>query len=506
MMIANTDDQLIYEQLGIIINEFEKAALTNGKRTGALITAHSPLTAMDNMLEASDATLSKIKTSRNTDEETDTALLANSSGLNFELDEDLAELFTGDDAVSEYLKDCLNCSTRLKFDWQLKPLNLLGGIEGLQLDINKVLDGFELQLDPYKSLEGICGLLNLLKTLCLPDLIITLLSLKMLLKKYVSDCININLDWTVVLGPLLKVIIEGVATLLEQLTGVILSPLDCTINALTLANEFERESKELVGQAATFANASLDEFKDTVQSVTQGRLPANIELNGTAEDYTWAGSTLDQTKYPSAPQFGGFVAAERELNSGDTAFSVKEQGRNVSVPNGFDLKRDTKLDEALRDINFANSTATQKLLLPMQEAQVYIRDLLENILKSLNSVQALVSGGLDVQMGKIGIILFLSDVISLLTMMIQMLRQYPDVKDWCQQLEQNPHILEEALKSKFNPGQSDIRVDNGDNNTLILSRGPQVLMEIATCSSNRTTPQSALIEQWIKDLNRKGSQ
>lgn len=521
-MIANTSDDLIYEQLGVIINEFEKEALLQGGREGAMIIANSPLTAMDGLLASSDRTLGKVKDSRTVagsgadtspteefaaadDESNSPAGKKTKNGIQANFDADLQELF-GDGESGDYLRDCLDCNLRLTFDWQLKPLNLLGGVEELLVGINKILDSFELQLDPLKSLDGFCDLLNLTKNLCVQDLIIVLLSLKLLIKKYVSDAISIQLDWTVILGPLLKVIVEGIAVLLEQLSGLILAPLDCTLNALYTANELEREGKELTAQVGAISSYSVDQMQDTVNSLQKGQLPSGVELDGTAEDYRWAGSTLGETKYPDAPQFGGFKATERETDRNIKSFSLGEQDSDISLPTGFKLNRGTKLQDALSNVNFAGSTITEKLILPVQEAKSFLEGLLGNILKSLRSVQSLVSGGLGVQMGNLGAIMFLSDMINLVMMLINMLKQFPDVSDWCKQLEQHPEILEEQLNNRFGRTASDIKVENGENNTLLLRKGPQILMEISTCASGRSTEQSRLLDQWIRDLKRKGTE
>jgi hypothetical protein len=509
-MIENTDDPQIYQNLCLIIDAFETAALESGTREGFLVVANGPLTGMDNMMSSSDKALNSIQSSRE-DSNVDSRDLSdtNDSGFNLDFDADLAEIFGQEDnPVRNYVEECLNCDLRLQFDWQLKPLNLLGGIDSLIQGINEILDAFQIQLDPYKSLEGICDLLNNLKGLCIPDLILVLISLKLLLKKYISDSIEIKLDWTVILGPLLKGIVDGIASLLEGLIGIILAPIDCALTSLYAANELERQARELAGQVGAFASGT----KDIVDSIRKGELPPGVDIDATAEDYTWAGSTLGDTVYPEAPHLGTSRVTGRELEQGDPVFKLdlgKDDGSNaaLTIPTGFTLTKDTRLADALKDPNFVDSTITEKLIIPVQDAKYFIQDLLGNILQSLRSLEVLVSGGLSVQMGNIGLLLFLADLISLVVMIIKMLQINKNVTDWCSFLEENPEILEEALNSRYSRSLSknQLKVESGGNNTLLLREGPDIVAEISTCASKRSTSETEIIQQWIQDLSRKGT-
>jgi len=398
-LIANSDDELIYENLCLIINEFEKAALLSGTRRGALVVANNPLSALDSMLAGSDRALGAVAESRVSD---DSDIFPPTAGpprpeiskkkkkksIGIEFDADLQDLFGGNEdpndpdsgsPVANYIEDCLGCDLRLQFDWQLKPINLLGGIQGILDGIGDVLDQFENFIHPWSLLDGLCHLLDLLKGFCIPDLITLLMSLKMLLKRYVSEAINIQLDWTVVLGPLLKAIIEGITSLLEQLAGVILAPLDCALDTLTMLNELERNALELVGQAQAFAQETADQAK----ALGHGQL-SGTDLDLMVEDYRWGGSTVGQTKYPDAPQFGRFTSQEREAKFGNDLFQfdlsgvggkspeAREDQPGFQIPTGFRLTRDTRLEEALKDPTFAKSTFTEKLIVPLQEAKKYI--------------------------------------------------------------------------------------------------------------------------------------
>lgn len=501
--IIKRDDDLAYENLTLIISEFEKAALMSATRNGAMVVAHSPLSAMDNLLISSDKALSAVAQSREKSTNSPIEAIKNFAmgegpGVGFSADADLLELFGGEDnPVKNYLEECLGCNLRLQFDWQLKPINLLGGIQALIDGVNQILDALQLQLDPGKTLADICDLLNKLKGLCIPDLIMILLSLKLLLKKYISDAIQIKLDWTVILGPILKAILEGIALLLEQLAGVILAPINCALNALTTANELEREARMLAGQVAAFATHT----KEMAESIGKGQIPGNVGLEGVTKTFSWGQIDFDVNK-PQAPSFGQMSMLENFPGAGSSLeFGAKPGG--FAMPTGFLLTQDTRLLDALNDPRFANSTITEKLILPVQEAKFYIQNLLRQLILAINSAQALVSGGLAVQVGNIGIIMFLSDMISLVMMIINLLRSNRHISDWCKHLEDNPGLLEEAMRARFGPSFGDIRVEKGADHSLILKNGPNIISEIKTCVNARSGPDKQMLDQWIQDLHRK---
>lgn len=527
-MIANPTHPALYENVSLVIDAFEKAALRSGTREGAMVVANNPLTGMDQMLEGSDNVLAKVSASRTKSSKgkgtKKNDALRNlfdpdqdgETGIGVSYDADLADLLGGGaaaKAIDNYLEECLGCDLRLTFDWQLKPLNLLGGIDSLIEGIEDILDQFKMQLNEFKVLDGLCSLLDLLKGLCIPDLISILLALKLLLKRYISEAINIRLDWTMILGPLLKWILESIGSLLEQLGGVILAPLDCALNVLYTANELERETRELAGMAQALGEATAD----TIKAVSKGELPPGMDIDTMAEDFTWGGSTVGEATYPDAPNFGWLSSTAREINAGDGLFSASASGNplmaggsaSLTIPTGFRLTKDTQLEDALRNPSFGNSTITEKLIVPVQEAKRYIEDLIGMIIKSVRSLQALVSGGFRTQMGTLGIIMFIKDMIQLVMMIVKLLNSHRNIPDWCTYLEENPHLLEEGMRDTFGrsaarKGAREFRVETGEDHTLILSEGPKMIGTIKTCLTERSTRETELLGQWIQDLKRKG--
>lgn len=495
-MVVNYDDPNLYEHLLLITDAFEKEALRSGKRNGFMVAAQGPLTAMDNLLSGSDQVLAAASSrasqrGRGIEGEvsiSDPAAVTNprqrteaeaklSGGVEF--DADLLELLfpggaDGESAVRNYLSECLNCDLRLQFDWQLKPLNLLGPIEGLLQSIEAAIDSFTMRIDPFRSLEGICNLMNGLRGFCIPDLIMIVMSLKLLLKKYTLGAIEVKLDWTTVLAPLLKLILEGIVSLLDSLMAIILAPLDCTISGLAAANQVEKETRSLLA---------------TIEQVmgSSGGLSTELEAEFGFKDLKWLSGDSGPGE---APDPGSLEVTPNNASQGREPTAVR-------IPTSFNLKAGMTLEEALADPSFANATFLDQLLLPLQEAKQYIQDLVSNLNKALHSLNALTSGGLAVNLQRLGILMFLADMISLMMMIIRMMRTNRNVTDWCDWLRDNPSELEQVLRSRYG---DDVSVETADRDRLVLRKGPRMVGEIGTCANKRSGVDSALLDQWIKEL------
>lgn len=527
-----------YAQLCMIIDEFEKAAMSSGKREGYLVVANGPLSGMESILGGAKRALGGVKKSRDTAGRTETSdvnataptddeQVLNGSittqppvfdpkGGNVSLggtqviaDADLLDLMGGpDNPVKSYLEDCLGCNLRLKFDWQIKPLNLMLPINGMLDTINDALSLFEGLLDPFKSLENICNLLNQMRSFCIPDLIALLLALKMLLKKHLAAAFQIKLDWTVLLGPILKVIIDAIASLLENILAILLAPIDCVLAVLNTANDLEKASRGLLGELSAPIRSMKNNAGDAQGAQAQGGTGIFDGSGFTARDVKW---DKDATEGNAAPDPGKLQVSNRlfdgpQAGGGGKGFGGSkgtgtgaEASAGFTLPTGFILKSDTKVLDALKDPAWVNTTYLEKLIVPVQEARQFIVDTVGNILKALYSLEALVSGGLGLNLDILSVLTFISDMISLVLMIIKMLQKNKNVTDWCNFLEENPQLLEQHLRARFGPVRVEVQEVN-DQKELALRLGPQTVGIIQTCTNARTSFDQQLLQQWINDL------
>lgn len=440
--MINTQYNLAYQHICLLVDQFEAAAMAKPTSASVKAVATHSIEKMDQMLQASEEVLTKYRHVSSGENEAEGGFKPFSA--NVDADVDLLELFGGaDNPVSDYLSTCLSCSLRLKFQWQLKPIDLLASIGKLVGDIKAALGRFKLRLDPMGVMEDICTALNALKVVCPADLIMLLMSLKLLLKKYLMSSFKFKLDWTTILGPLLQGLTQGLSALLSNLGAVILAPLDCLLADMRSGNDLIKELSDELNSLQSLANQA-DDLLDNIASGD-----ANI---------------------------------------------VQAQ----SSPGKFNLTASMGLDDALRDPSFGNATFMDKLIIPVQEAQAWLSGLIKQILDALNALGELASGGVCLQLDNFGVVLFLLDLVSLVMMIIQLISRNKDVKDWCNFLENNPSLLEDSLRRRYG---SDVSVES-DSKTkdLLIKLGPNLVGSVKTCQSGRTDVDSKVLNQWIADL------
>lgn len=417
-------------------------------------------------------------------------------------DRDFNDLLNGDPGgaqLGDWLSDCLGCDLRISFDWQLQPIDLLLPLANFLADINAALDQFENWFNPNTMMENLCDLLNGLNFLCIPDLMAILMALKMLLKSYLTFQLSIRLDWTLLLGPLLKLILDALVTLLQQIAGIIVAPLDCAIAALTSIADLQDELAETAALAAA-VGARVADRASAVGSVASGEGFPGLEGNVTNANSTFkdVGTTSLGVEGIGDSDVGAVsipaLTVSQRSGSEDAA-----AGTNFSLPTGFNLTSNTRLPDALKVPEFLQTNPFRKMALAVMEAKRYIMDLVRKIILALRSLEGLVSGSLSLSLGNLGLILFIKDMITLVMMIIKLFREYGgSVNDWCEHLANNPEIMETVVpdtKSEY----------DSKRQKIVLTRGPEVVAEINTCATGRTSAQTELMQKWITDLKRSGS-
>lgn len=517
-LAVNTEDPRAYEYLSLIISEFEKAALRSDTREGLMVIAQHPLNSMEDILDGSDMVLDSTVP---TNEETEDPGGNRTSGSNIQ-DPDLRDILE-DDSIGEnirsYLRDCFNCDARIHADWQFKPVDFLGPIKTLLRDINLALSMFENQLNPYQTLSGLCDLLNDLNFFCIPDLITIMLSLKMLFKRYLQAQLDIAIDWTAILGPILKFVIEGVASLTNVISGIIVAPMECAVDALRTVHELHMQSElALQGGAQVMqrinqrARQGVGLFKAAASKDPAVQVPPvdgeELDAYFNVRDFEFgSGGRLNigvernqdgEVDDPLNIQVEGELLG-RMSSSDRRPGEEPPSGTDFSVATGFRLRENMTLDEALDDPGFLGSRWTGKLIVAVDEARQFVIDFTDKVKGAAQSIAGLVSGGLSIQVRGLGLLLFLKDLISLVVMIIQMMTRNQNVNDWCDFLQENPEALTPHL-GRFSLEKVTVRAEE---DRLALYTGPKYVGEIKTCLSARSgTPQSDILNQWINDLKR----
>lgn len=407
-------------------------------------------------------------------------------------------LFGSDLTLGDYLRECFGCDLRMNFSFQLKPIDLLGPIRDLMDQIESALDMFEQHLDPFGQLQDFCHLLNSLRPMCLPDLIAMLVSLKMLLKKYATSGLDMRVDWTTVLGPLIKFIVDLFVSMVQLIDQVIGGIYDCLVGPLEIGAQALDAAKGLVNTTVALGES----LADTFTGIPKGSIPG-FGVKDSAQAFTktvsYEGSEVEQlsdltSQYPKFPSLGGV-----ETQVGQTPPGA--QGGSLTIPAGFAYSAQDTFDERIQDPAWKGANPITKVLLAFKDSRNFLRSMNDNLLHAFKSLNGFFGGGIRLQLKNAGAILSILDLISLVTLAIRMIRATgsEDPRDWCRYLEQHPDLLEEYLKIQF----PDARVELGDTRRLTLREGPFEGYVDAGCGSEPNPNLRWQVERWIADLERQ---
>jgi hypothetical protein len=537
-------DQYLYQWATLIVDTYEQTAIRRGDRVGALVAAKGPLTATEEALSGAKKILTSfqkqgrqpVSGSTSTDPiefsttsesgEVDLTgckdvldpeadfdgldLTTPSLGVEAEIDtvalavqqwNGVAEQLGLDDLdidltkFQEYLDECLNCDFQIDFDWQLQPINLLDPLNTLLDDIELAIDGFASRLSPFNLLSDLCGLLDGFRFACIPDLLKLLLALQMLLKKYVTGSLQIRLDWTAIVGMLLKGILDALVSFLQEISLMLLAPLDCAITAL-------ESTEALLSTSVKTANVAIaagQTLGDTLQGIP-----------GYAGNLDYGVSEYFQVKKEEGERAWGYQDEEGNskgfqslfTQQNNSLFDVRTARADAddegAIPMGFQLESTDTLSNRLSDPTFKYASPLQQAIMAVRDAREYISTLFDNILYSFKSLNKFMSGSISLQLSNSGTIMLILDLIALMKMLIKLVGHgSPD--DWCAMLNSNPELLRGYLENSYpevvvTPADDRVRIVAGPWDTTILTD--------AGCASQRDDTANSLVAQWVADLEK----
>lgn len=432
-----------------------------------------------------------------------------------------------DEDILKYMEECWDCDLKVQFDWQLKPLNLLIGLEGFLDDIEDLLNMLNDMLDPSKFLANFCDFFDGFNWICPPDLVALLLALSMLIKKYMMLSIDINLDWTALLGPIIKWIVDAIASFLQQIVQIIVAPLDCVIgvlqsiqsvidaaddlsdSAISAANYlssgvssmFDGETNPTPAIVASKGNPTWDSFykeEDTNGSIASQFKKVNQEVkSGSTEGFlqTPADERVDarvQTQR-TGPQIKGFKLA-REIVNDAGRMKEEEDRKRFAIPTGISIGVDDTFDKffADRKKKKANGEAVFDLskisvfktsIMAVQSARQYIVDFFNQILYALSSLNAIFNAKLSLNVESLGLILLLIDLIKLIKMIINLKHAN------CDTLKNNPELVLQTLRQEYPLMDFEL----SDNNTIELTDGVlyNTKIPLDSCSTSSRSSEEA---------------
>jgi len=508
--------------LSLIIDTYEKAAIRSETRAGALVASLSPLYACRQIAESSQKTLEMLAKKHtenlsgvgetpeesyakqsNTSSADDSSCAPNTVELepvqsNFttpqvpiagwETDpwEAIGDWLGLDPEVlnSTNMEECFGCDLRMELNWELPSVNLVLPLQELLTDMESSIEGLSARIDPYGMLEDLCKFFDGLNLVCIPDLVTMLVSIKLLLRKYITFGLELKLDWTAIIGPLLKMIVDSLASLVNQIQSIVLAPIDCILGALEMGEQLINQSADTWNTALAAGQAlgrSVSAPADSVTITPNSEVVYKASAVHAEGQTTFSKKVAEALKAPSSTAIGSFEKAAS--GSGGTK-------------TGFVLQANSTLEAALEQRDFHPPDVLQTTILALRDARKYVEELFAMVMYSLKSLNAFMSNGLGFQLKNSGMLLLLMDIISLVLLVMKMKQQGINIKDWCKELDNKAEHskLLNAISSQY-PGTT---VSMAEDRPAILIND----REIPLCPSdrNRVEGKEVLLEQWLQDL------
>ncbi len=476
-MSINIDHDTAWEDIQNVIQEIEKAALESRSRTDILFYNYATLEQGKHVVHMGIDSCDGLAKAREGANETSwDGDLIELMGMFDSRTPDPNKPWSGSagDVAGKYLQECFGCSFRMAFDYQLNPLSLIGPVLESARTIASAAKRIEEALDPMKVLAEVCSFMEQLKIFCPQDLATVLMSLKMLIKSYAMQAFNIKLDWTVILGPILKAISELLIAIIDSVLNIALAPMDCAIGALRSAEQLERSARGLAGAVSTTG----ERFK----SSTADSLHRVVTIRGTP------------VREPTQRQQYGLGSITGQTEKGGPAYS------------GFAITVGQALDEAILDPAWSNASVLQKSVVSVTTAREKLVNVFDNLKLTLDSLSQLVSGGLALSLNFGSLLLSLFDLIGLIMMIIRMFNKVPDFRNinWCEYLAQNPDILREQLEKQYGQSRVQLKSITGvvipDTISYSVLVNGSVVGDIPLCASSRDPSTAAFLNKWIQEL------
>ena len=524
--------------LQFIIEEYESAAMKKASRQSVIMTLNGPLSAMSRMTESAKSVTDEGISEYNIDQSQDSDL-------------SLLEMYNGfgDTPVGSWIEECLNCDIRPLAPWQMSPLDFMGPIKDLMAQINQQLDNIDRTINDFGPISQICNLLNGLKGLTCPqDILIMIMSLNMLFKLRAGQLLKIRLDWTVMLGPLLSVIFDGVAKLLGWIETLVMNVLDCLINAIGTIGSIQQELGETVGMLNAYVGRDIQE--DEVLKDGDKRPDNDVKTpsytEGTKRDEAQIESINPNGAQPAASQRGldsvigidingtingrdaTLTAANDFVGVSDTEElegyqEIKEENKenifkswpyndpSFAFMTGAEADVSMTIDEAIQLPGWASASWSTQLIIALRTAKSDVQSLINNIKLSIFSLRKLVSGGLAAQIQATQTLLYLISLIKLLVAVFKLIKSMPDITDWCEEIEKNPSVISEYLGTQF-PEYKFAAVEPSEDPELGFSTPGMIkvtnesamVANIEGCSSRRNMKEAERLSQWISRLQNMG--
>lgn len=421
--------------------------------------------------------------------------------------------------IQKAASECFQCNLKAEFDFQIKPINLLSELMPLINQIGAMLDNIINELKPFDLMANLCNLSKNIRLFCLPDLLSILVTLEGLIQRYIGEAFKLVLNWTFIIGPLIKGIVDIAATLMEQIRRLLVAPLDCAAGVIGTILNFQESAASKFENMEAFAASFVDYDYQSKSNVLSKNMSFNPdpELSGAknaAQDkkrksnpdsennltYGWEFSINDtlQSSYNKKKEQ---IKARNRLNKREAAVnklnkdprkaqSILEKAvENVapSITEWGDINGKSPTEAELNAIQEEygrlaeqeNQGMLKNLLFAINEGKAWVNNLHANLLLSLKALNALVANNLEVSLKLGGWVLMIFDMIKVIQLIIHFFKS-GNFKSICDIMENDPEKLKDILERDFKWAAVDLentqkQIDEWEEQVMLFANQEELI-------------------------------
>jgi len=425
-----------------------------------------------------------------------------------------------DEEKDRTLAGCIDCGDWPEFDMEW-PVFGLDGLKNLLDSINNCLDNIMQQLDPYSFMNGLCPFLDkFAKANCALDLRALIAMLNMLLARYSLSCLKLSINWGVIIGPIIKAIVDFLGSAIELLMRYVSYIFDCMRSFLGVIKNTLSEAEKIIQQTqmlgaqiknsakqlANTENYSVTKEAPAADRYSSGRgasqiteefqnlkdnAARNFQTRNEAGDYEYESFSASLEDRATAKDesynfnFGGFnnVSKRKKVEGfGDFMKSsiISPNGTTIAykpkLEDMFDAKEESlKRKETENMVNSGlNKTRNvlnkgynliDKIEACLNSAEDYIKELFASFLFSIKSLNSAINSTIELNVKIGGIILLIWDMISLIDALLEI-----DFDDLCESMEEGQYDIFEAMMNKMY-GKKNVNYEKLNNGRLRIDSG-----------------------------------
>lgn len=381
-----------------------------------------------------------------------------------------------DEEKANNFEDCWGCDLRPTFDWQIKPVNFLNELEQALSEIENSIDSFMEQISPRSFLKDFCPIFDLFDSdfrwLCGADLMALMNAIQMVLARYMNQAASFQVNWTTLLGPLIKFIAESLTASMENIRSILIAPLDCIKSMFITIDDMRKDFNEMTAMGETVYDGIARPFSDTKigdkefeKWQKQSSIDPKINIERREEEEIKKGllgglKRDSKTGIPTGYSFS--------LNSDlDSIFKEKKRRKDANqilpVENFLEDKKEGEEREKI--------DLLKMLILTINTAQKFINEFFANLIFSIKSLNQMIIGNISFNLKLGGTILFVIDLIQV-------------VRTWIKLAEEEGIDSFSKLCEKFNESEENKEFRNEYFDKWINFGGPDDLDLVSVNDKN----------------------